>query len=222
MQKKYLLTHMFFILVASILFNSKSFAEPPNLGLVKARLVRYHDSGHYLRDIEAIADKATKYIELQAANNEHLTAPKKLAIVLDIDETSLSNYDNMKANDFSSSAEQITQQLMAANEPAIQPILNLYQDALQHHVAVFFVTGRDQSLSQATTQNLTAAGYASWSGLEFRTQPSPTIDYKTAARAKITEQGYTIIASIGDQDSDLIGGYAQRTFKLPNPYYYLP
>ena len=39
---------------------------------------------------------------------------------------------------------------------------------------------------------------------------------------EIAEQGYTVILSMGDQLSDLEGGYAERTFKLPNPVYYLP
>jgi hypothetical protein len=30
------------------------------------------------------------------------------------------------------------------------------------------------------------------------------------------------VASMGDQQSDLTGGYAERTFKLPNPVYFLP
>ena len=49
-----------------------------------------------------------------------------------------------------------------------------------------------------------------------------TIDYKSATRAHIESLGYDIVASFGDQYSDLIGGYADRTFKLPNPNYYLP
>jgi len=28
-----------------------------------------------------------------------------------------------------------------------------------------------------------------------------------------------IIANIGDQESDLAGGFAEKTFKLPNPFY---
>jgi hypothetical protein len=28
--------------------------------------------------------------------------------------------------------------------------------------------------------------------------------------------------SLGNQNSDLLGGYAERTFKLPNPVYFLP
>jgi hypothetical protein len=30
------------------------------------------------------------------------------------------------------------------------------------------------------------------------------------------------VANFGDQYSDLKGGYADRTFKLPNPNYFLP
>ena len=47
-------------------------------------------------------------------------------------------------------------------------------------------------------------------------------DFKAPERRKITEQGYTIVLNMGDQESDLRGGYAERTFKLPNPVYFLP
>jgi HAD superfamily, subfamily IIIB (Acid phosphatase) len=49
-----------------------------------------------------------------------------------------------------------------------------------------------------------------------------TIHYKSATRAHIESLGYDIVANFGDQYSDLDGGYADRTFKLPNPSYYLP
>jgi hypothetical protein len=49
-----------------------------------------------------------------------------------------------------------------------------------------------------------------------------TIHYKSATRAYIESQGYDIVGNFGDQFSDLIGGYADKTFKLPNPNYYLP
>jgi len=32
----------------------------------------------------------------------------------------------------------------------------------------------------------------------------------------------TIIVNAGDQESDLAGGYAERAYKLPNPFYYIP
>ena len=49
-----------------------------------------------------------------------------------------------------------------------------------------------------------------------------TIPYKSGTRAYIESQGYEIVADVGDQFSDLLGGYADKTFKMPNPNYYLP
>jgi acid phosphatase len=46
--------------------------------------------------------------------------------------------------------------------------------------------------------------------------------YKTTARADIEDaQHFTIIANIGDQISDLVGGHAQKCFKVPNPFYFI-
>ena len=111
---------------------------------------------------------------------------------------------------------------MSAKSPAIEPMLQLYQEAVSHHVAVFFVSGRTQSEYQATDKNLRAAGYSKWTGLFLKPDDyaqKSIVPFKSEIRAKLTKQGYTIIASIGDQQSDLIGGFAEKTYKLPNPYY---
>jgi predicted secreted acid phosphatase len=50
----------------------------------------------------------------------------------------------------------------------------------------------------------------------------PTIRYKSGTRAYIESKGYDIVADFGDQFSDLEGGFADKTFKMPNPNYYLP
>jgi len=48
------------------------------------------------------------------------------------------------------------------------------------------------------------------------------LEYKTAERGKLMQQGYRIIANVGDQWSDLMGGNRGiRSFKLPNPMYYI-
>ncbi|MGZ6271293.1 MAG: HAD family acid phosphatase [Candidatus Limnocylindrales bacterium] len=49
-----------------------------------------------------------------------------------------------------------------------------------------------------------------------------TVHYKSATRAHVESLGYDIVANFGDQFSDLQGGFADRTFKLPNPNYFLP
>jgi predicted secreted acid phosphatase len=50
----------------------------------------------------------------------------------------------------------------------------------------------------------------------------PTVLYKTGVRAHIEDLGYDIVGNFGDQFSDLEGGHADKTFKLPNPNYFLP
>jgi HAD superfamily, subfamily IIIB (Acid phosphatase) len=49
-----------------------------------------------------------------------------------------------------------------------------------------------------------------------------TIHYKSATRAHVESLGYDIVADFGDQFSDLEGGHSGKTFKLPNPNYFLP
>lgn len=208
-----------------ILFSGSTFAEPPNLTLAKNELKNYHDSGIYQKELTQVILKAQKYINQQSSLNEKEKLPKKLAIVLDIDETSLSNYNSMIQRDFGGNRTLYHQDIMAANAPAIKPMLALYQDALAHDVNVFFVTGRNESERKATEQNLIKEGYSKWAGLYLRPMSYSSksiIPFKSHTRKTITEKGYTIVASIGDQYSDLKGGYAQKVFKLPNPYYYLP
>jgi hypothetical protein len=47
----------------------------------------------------------------------------------------------------------------------------------------------------------------------------PTIQYKSGTRAYIESQGYDIVANLGDQFSDLENGFADKTFKMPDPNY---
>ncbi|CEG57927.1 HAD family acid phosphatase [Legionella fallonii] len=209
----------------SLIFSTSAAAEPANLTLVKKELIQYHDSGEYQQELADKIKQARQYIIQQAIANQQHTSKQKLALVLDIDETSLSNYDKMIKHDFTANRARIHKEILAANAPAIKPMLALYQAAKNHGIKVFFVTGRNESERAATVNNLIKAGYTNWTGLYLRPEKysaSSIIPFKTDARKKISEQGYTIIASIGDQYSDIRGGYAQKGFKLPNPYYYLP
>lgn len=218
-------THVLFAVACALGIQSKSFAEPANLSKLKTELKAYHDSGAYENELSQVILPAKSFIIHRAKANKNTLKHRKLAIVLDIDETSVSNYKNMAARDFSDNKQKVDQDMMAANAPAIAPMLSLYNTALRQHVAVFFVTGRTESLKTPTDKNLKRAGYHDWAGLYLKPnhyKKSSASTFKTQARAAITKKGYTIIASIGDQKSDLTGGYAEKTFKLPNPYYYIP
>ena len=112
---------------------------------------------------------------------------------------------------------------MARAEP-IKPVLALVRLARERGVAVFLLTGRPERLRAATEANLRAAGYE-WTGLLLKPDNLATrsaAEFTARERKKLQDQGYTIIVNIGDQMSDLDGGVAERTYKLPNPFYFVP
>ncbi|AMQ29016.1 TPA: acid phosphatase [Legionella pneumophila] len=224
-QQFYKLPQILISLCLLLILSTPIQAEPPNLSLIRKEIKNYYDSGLYYHELERTIKLAQEYIHQQYLINKNNKQPQKLAIVLDIDETSLSNYDKMVKRDFTGSKEQIHKEILAANSPAIKPMLTLYKNALKQGIKVFFVTGRQESERDATRANLIKAGYTKWAGLYLRPNgySSPSIiPFKSKAREMIAKKGYTIIASIGDQCSDIQGGYAKKGFKLPNPFYYLP
>lgn len=204
----------------------------PDNGAPKSDLIVYGCSGRYASDLTAEIAEARAFIAWRAG------AVARPAIVLDIDETSLSNWRQMLANDFQYIAtgpclidrggpcSQRAWELRAQADP-IRPMVDLFDAARARGVAVFFITGRrdDPAARAATVRNLLRAGYRGWSALVMRAPDERKLsarDYKTQRRAQIASEGYTIVASIGDQWSDLDGGYADRRFKLPNPFYFIP
>jgi acid phosphatase len=202
--------------------------QPPNLGVLKLQLLDYKCFGHYERDVAAVLADARAYVEQRAGV---VTNP---ALVLDIDETSLSNWTEIETNDFGFILEGSCDlkpnfpcgsndwELNHFAEP-IAPTLALFNAAKAKGVAIFFVTARQESHRNATIANLRAAGYDGWTDLIMQTGRVPLVaTYKSAERAKIAGKGFTIIANVGDQQSDLDGGFAERTFKVPNPFYFVP
>jgi acid phosphatase len=193
-------------------------SEIPNLGLVKHRIRLYHDSGQWAEDISTVAAQAVQYLKAQPRRQE------PLAVVIDIDETALSKYEQMNGADFAFLPSFFQEWYVAEKSVAQQPILDFYRAAVQAGCAVFFISGRREMFRSATESNLRKAGYTSWQAVILRPNDddSPSvIPYKTQARKKIVEDGYAIVVNIGDQYSDLEGGYAEGKFKISNPAYYI-
>lgn len=215
-------------------------SHPYNAGDWEASLREYHDSGVYDRAIakvDALADR--QILHGGGPRSSHTRALRhgrgyghghgpghggqKLALVLDIDETTLSNYSAIVADNFTygpNSQAEATNQVGVA----IQPTLKLYRDAQSRGIAVFFITGRPEAERQVTMENLQREGYSNWAGLTLKPAGTSmtTVQYKSGARAAIEAQGYRIIANVGDQYSDLAGGHADVAYKLANPFYFLP
>jgi HAD superfamily, subfamily IIIB (Acid phosphatase) len=170
--------------------------------------------------VRNIAGHGTLYQRLRRCRPSVDRLTGKPALVLDIDETSLSNYADLSAKNFDAAALALS--AATGHGTTIAPTLRLYRDAIARKVAVFFVTGRPQALESITQSNLRKAGYdKGWSGF-FEEPASAGVErFKSAARATIQRRGYDIVANVGDQQSDLDGGHADRDFKLPNPFYFI-
>jgi acid phosphatase len=202
--------------------------EPtPNLSKLKTRLIAYYNctgiQGCYTSDLDRQSDLAIAILQRRAASAQ---PGEKLALVLDIDETALSNWDEEMQDDFGYIAKDWNDWVDKEQAPAIAGTLRLYKEAVVLGVSVFFVTGRGASQRDATADNLKSVGYDRWAGLALR-GPHPkeqsTTEYKSGERKKIVDAGYRIILNVGDQLSDLNGNpQAERSVKLPNPFYYIP
>ncbi|MPY58673.1 HAD family acid phosphatase [Streptomyces spongiae] len=157
------------------------------------------DYATWQRDVKAVIDQAKPYIQQRTQG----TAGRKLAVVFDIDNTTLET-------DFHPWYQLPT--------PALKPSLDLATYARSRGVDIFFVTARPGIIESLTDWNLKTVGYPV-SGLYVRDLPDlfdEVSAYKTSKRAEIEAKGYTIIANIGNNDTDLVGGHAERTFKLPD------
>jgi predicted secreted acid phosphatase len=105
-----------------------------------------------------------------------------------------------------------------------RPTRTFFDAVRARNISVFFVTGRRDSQRDATLLNLDHAGYQGWSRLVTRPDEDTAtsiVPFKSGERTKIAAAGYAIIATIGDQASDLAGGSAECGFKLPNPFYFI-
>jgi hypothetical protein len=101
----------------------------------------------------------------------------------------------------------------------------VFQQARALNVTVFFITGRPESQRAATERNLQAAGFGGYARLNLvppGAHFASAADFKAPIRAGIEQAGYTIIANMGDQPSDLLGGHAERKYLLPDPFYRVP
>ena len=204
--------------------------EPANVGDLKRDAVGYYDSGAYLTNLQQATAPAIAWI------NDEAPRVDRPAVVFDIDETALSNWAAIKANDFGRVYPGPCADLphgpcglqawdQQGESTVIAPTMDVFTTARDRGAAIFFITGRAENQRAATERNLTDVGYTGYTQLIMEPMGGHYVsaaDFKAPQRAQIEQQGYTIIANLGDQPSDLAGGYSQQTYLLPNPFYRIP
>eukprot|EP00257_Ricinus_communis_P001015 XP_002510996.2 acid phosphatase 1 [Ricinus communis] len=178
----------------------------------------------YQVDLERVSNEAGVY-----AKSVQLSEDGKDAWVFDVDETLLSNlpyyadhgyglevFDPMKFDKW----------VEEATAPAIESSLKLYKEVRGLGFKVFLLTGRSEYQRGVTEENLIKAGFQSWDKLILRASGDHgklASIYKSEKRSEMVSEGYRILGNSGDQWSDLLGiSMSTRSFKLPNPMYYIP
>jgi hypothetical protein len=186
-------------------------SEPPNVGDAKFAAIAYYKSGGYERDLAAVASRVSARLA------ERAPQVSRAALVLDIDDTVLSNWEVIMADDFGRVFDGPCRSLpngpcgwvawdLRARTPAIRQMVEVFKQARSLGVAVFFISGRDERQRAATIKNLRAAGFAGYRGLYLEANGAryaSAADFKAPRRERIEKDGYTIIANVGDQPSDL-------------------
>ena len=191
-----------------------------NLGVAKLQVRQYIESGGYQHEFDQVVQSAQSYLE----QNLERYRESNPALVLDIDETSISNLPYLLDNDFGYVPAPWQAWVKGDEAAPFSATLKLYRWARDNGVSVFFVTSRPETDREATERLLRRTGYSDIAGLYLKPlgEKATSAAYKAAQRRKITDAGYRIVVNLGDQWTDLDGGYAEAMFKLPNPMYFVP
>jgi predicted secreted acid phosphatase len=212
-----------------------------NLGLVKTQIKAYYgDTGaaepsptsDYAREIGKIEDRAEGRMPILI---QRADAPPVL--ILDVDDTTLSTYNYEVTHDFGFDPVENADYIHNHGMGPVFGMVDLANYAHSLDIEVFYITGRPNATQREDTlRDLAAAGYPDVTSdhlyMRDRANPPPylvfceptctTTQYKSLTRKHIESLGFDIILNMGDQLSDLAGGFAHRTFKVPNPMYFLP
>jgi hypothetical protein len=190
----------------------------PSLSLVKKTIaVYYGDPG---------TGKASKNSPYAREMKKLLAAPHvytpNAAITVDIDDTLLLTY-NMEVGAYDYEFDRATKDrwVKYAKFPATPGMLQYLNSAASAGFTIVAITGRDAKYAAKTTENLRRLGYPAMKVYGKNCSSCTTVEFKSGTRKKIEKQGYNIVLNIGDQYSDLAGGYADKSIKLPNPMYYI-
>ncbi|XP_062086804.1 acid phosphatase 1-like [Humulus lupulus] len=187
--------------------------------------------GHYMlgsqyrKDSNLIINEAFLHVKSLSLSKNGVV---KDVWVFDIDETTLSNLPYYAQHGFGVelfNATLFNAWVGTGKAPALPESLELYKKLLKHGVKVVFITGRTEDQRTITETNLKNAGYHTWDKLLLKDKAfsgKTAVEYKSAQRKKLEEEGNRIIGNMGDQWSDLLGtNTGIRTFKLPDPMYYI-
>lgn len=120
---------------------------------------------------------------------------RRLAVNFDIDNTALATY--------------------YAPGTAVPVVLRFAKYARSQGVTLLFNTGRLRGQTAGVARSLSRVGY-DVREICGRTAGESLVHSKQRCRAHFTAEGYTLIANVGNRDTDFAGSGYGRAFRLPN------
>ncbi|XP_076907303.1 acid phosphatase 1-like [Bidens hawaiensis] len=181
---------------------------------------QYMRGSQYKQDCKLVCDEAYAY-----AKGLNVTGDGKDVWVFDVDETTLSNLPYFLAEgNWAIYEPTFAGWIEKAEAEAIPQALKLYKRLIKLGFKIVFITGLYEEFTDLRIKNLKAAGYTEWEKLFLKgpNDDHSAVVFKSSKRKELEEAGYMIRGNIGDQWSDLIGtNTGDRTFKMPNPMYYV-
>ncbi|KAL3696588.1 hypothetical protein R1sor_010664 [Riccia sorocarpa] len=188
----------------------------------KRNVAAYIESAYHV-DFAGAIHAASDYLKTVEVQGDGLDV-----VVMDIDETALSNLEYYINHHYGAEVFNETvwdDWVYEKKAVAFKHTLKLFNELKAAKIGTVFLTGRPESQRNITAANLEAAGYKGWTELLLRSPEEvglTAIKFKSQRRVDLEKKGYRVLTSLGDQWSDLNGPSAgARTFKLPNPMYYI-
>ncbi|MBK7632071.1 MAG: hypothetical protein IPJ23_15445 [Ignavibacteriales bacterium] len=203
------------ILIFGLILFSCTSNQIVNLRIAKDIVKEYYESGKYDEEMNAVINDAKEKFDK--------VKPKSSSVVIfDVDETALNNYGLAKLMDFGYVYDLNKKWNDELKAPAIEQTKELYLYLLYKGFKIIFLTGRNFNEYNSTYKNLIQAGYTKFDTLLTQREDEQKLksqEFKIKKRTELTEQGYEIVGTVGDQLTDLNGPYSGIQIKLPNYLY---
>jgi hypothetical protein len=140
-----------------------------------------------------------------------VSLPDNPCVILDVDETVVRNVETVRGERHPS-----------APAPPIEAMRPLEHVMRERGIAYVFVTSRTHEHDGLTKRDVETAGFGNHVGIYLSMNPMESADetarFKRQCRSVVAKK-YSIVATIGDQVTDLIGEPLGQPFLIYNPYY---
>jgi acid phosphatase len=203
------------LIIAVVLQLNGCTDKPVNLSVARESVKEYYESGKFDEELAGVIREAKKKFESAEVKGNSV-------VIFDVDETALNNYELAEEMGFGYVYKMNKEWNSRMKAPAIEAVKDLYDYLLARGFKIIFLTGRNWPEYEVTYKNLKLEGYTQFDTLITQREDELKLnaaEFKSSKRVELTEKGYDIVGTVGDQWSDLEGPHHGIQVKIPNYLY---